>query len=1505
MTDEPHIPRRWRVRDPQRPFWQTDGLANDHVAKIDGKALTEYDAVPVLVLLGEAGAGKTHELNRWVNTPNEAPILPFTGKGITLGLDTLPSKQAFKQWRDHKARLTIVLDALDEGTEPPHALVQRLAAALSGHGDALTRMTLRLSCRSTVFSDRTVESLIPVFGKEAIQTLSLAPLSKSDVCEYFRNSKRAHPEQDFALLQGKRLRPLLARPQLLNTIVRTLKRNDPKLLTVRALYREAIKQLLGDVEGCRSESAFDAACRVAAANILAQTSLEELFDHPSQLAGAHRSQRGPIEVSREEIVAIRSKGLFNQESSEPFDWSHRSWGEFLCAEWLVRVYPSLAEVTAILAGGLDDMTVLPEPINAVLGFVSQIQPNWAHEIAQRAPLAMLTSDLPDDPALRTHIVTGALNSIATHPALPWDNTLIWRLSGLAPTAMDEALAARIADRSRSDTERHFAIEAACSADMNASLLAAAQLALDQKDSDELRAFAISAIHTHGGREARNALRPLLATTTVPAIHRSVIETLWRRSRDEEALISFDELLDWLLTHRHTPERSAQSEYAEVELLSVDLLLGEIVKTFNDQELASLLTALGAHRGTWSGVDSHSQVTREVLSRIGSAPIAHTLARFFSTKDPDSLRWLTDETSQLLSRGREFDSTAISLAELLIRSSTEPLDHYDARRSLRLMPRTDLDSLLERVKQDEAYAHRWAVLAAWRFAAELPPSTPYESNKTNRTIKDMADDRSQSSALADATRDWFDGVAIDDPRYAHEREWAKTQRRRRIDAQAKWQRIEEARAEWLSHLPDDLQAFTRLVDNAHLQLRDTQVDDPLQGPLAETPFWRSLALPQQSSMLDAASTYLRQADPKTDEWFAKPLWHFASRTARVALDLLALKRPEAIVTLDWSRWIPAVITNQQDQTRGEDHRRLLGIAYARWPDALDQWMLRLIKSTVTQDSIEWGDSLCTDQRLPSVLAAIPCLLPTASRLTTRVLYGYWHAQDPSAAIRFARTQQAVVDDRSQQCWVEILTLLIQAGTEDAWAAVCDLLETNPRSAARLFAARQDNFETPLDLSRISLALIERMWTALTHDPGPRVWFSIGSKLFNELVTSLRNRADVESDVRATIERLPTIAWVEDYKPFILSSVSIRALQNAWKALSLDRLFDPIVREIHSITGQIVKTSDAANSQVIFAWLHISDIHFGQGSPEKQAELHTIWRGLVERVKLAHRASEFPLDAVLLTGDVAFSGQAAQYEEARKRLISLTQAIGLCLTDVYAVPGNHDVNRRAGDPDAVDGIRLNPIEKLASRWSTEDMNSLLVRQDAFWKFAANLAPVARQGEPFNGWWTASPTTLRDTPVQLLGVNTALLSSDKDEGNLALGSRQINDAIDSMDPEAISLLLSHHPFDDHWLKDHEKARTLQRKVSIHFSGHVHEGNAAQGRNTTGAEWHVSQEGATQLEGTATGHQFSIGAIAKTGDAFEFHQWPYCWDPPGQRFVLDTSRLGDLSEAPSRLTMKKPRQP
>ncbi|HSP79340.1 MAG TPA: metallophosphoesterase, partial [Myxococcaceae bacterium] len=112
-----------------------------------------------------------------------------------------------------------------------------------------------------------------------------------------------------------------------------------------------------------------------------------------------------------------------------------------------------------------------------------------------------------------------------------------------------------------------------------------------------------------------------------------------------------------------------------------------------------------------------------------------------------------------------------------------------------------------------------------------------------------------------------------------------------------------------------------------------------------------------------------------------------------------------------------------------------------------------------------------------------------------------------------------------------------------------------------------------------------------------------------------------------------------------------------------------------------------------WIHLSDLHFGAGERQRQQK-HRFNQEVVTRAIREDVEKQIPWtpDFIFVTGDIAFSAEPEQYQQASQWLRQLAEAAGTSTSALRLVPGNHDVDRsRASAPlvqSAHEAIRRKP-------------------------------------------------------------------------------------------------------------------------------------------------------------------------------------------------------------------------
>lgn len=243
------------------------------------------------------------------------------------------------------------------------------------------------------------------------------------------------------------------------------------------------------------------------------------------------------------------------------------------------------------------------------------------------------------------------------------------------------------------------------------------------------------------------------------------------------------------------------------------------------------------------------------------------------------------------------------------------------------------------------------------------------------------------------------------------------------------------------------------------------------------------------------------------------------------------------------------------------------------------------------------------------------------------------------------------------------------------------------------------------------------------------------------------------------------------------------------------------------------------------LHISDIHFKDPFCHDDRDPELYFR----KELVTHAAEQIgqlgDVDAILVTGDIAFCGIAAEYTAATKWLETLARAVGCNTRRIYVVPGNHDVNRsvfstnggarnavravaRAGDNRArerelVQQLTLNDTAKLLFA-SIADYNLFAAKYDC-------------QSVPGRLSWQETLPIDSRTVLNLHGLNSTITSGidgNDEKGKLFMSALQLNISRAS---GAVNLVMAHHPAE--WMSDQDDVEMrLIGKPNIVVFGHRH---------------------------------------------------------------------------------------
>jgi predicted MPP superfamily phosphohydrolase len=263
---------------------------------------------------------------------------------------------------------------------------------------------------------------------------------------------------------------------------------------------------------------------------------------------------------------------------------------------------------------------------------------------------------------------------------------------------------------------------------------------------------------------------------------------------------------------------------------------------------------------------------------------------------------------------------------------------------------------------------------------------------------------------------------------------------------------------------------------------------------------------------------------------------------------------------------------------------------------------------------------------------------------------------------------------------------------------------------------------------------------------------------------------------------------------------------------------------------------SNFEPLFTWVHLSDIHMGHGDAEYGWNQQIVLSALREDIQDAGSRGVPPISALLVTGDLAFSGSVRssdEYQRVASWLRTIAESHSVNADSIFVIPGNHDVQRNIEEDDDNVARLLRSLRsdenRIDNALSDGTERALLTkRMQNYLDFARNFGPANADtaSEESNLFWTQRIEASEKITITLAGFNTALLcAKEEDEygdwGKLQLGQEQIARGFSqtpSVRDQEVVVALSHHPFD--WLRDKVRVSSAVRQYAhIHLCGHIHE--------------------------------------------------------------------------------------
>lgn len=933
------------------------------------RRLEALRAIPLLMLLGEPGAGKSTLMQ------DEADALAAAGQAVhSLRLneyssaDLVPAafdSPSVLHWRQGAHMLYLFLDGLDECLLIiPNAARLLLRALRELPRD---RLLLRLSCRTAEWPYGLADELGALWPREnadverqadeqcqtaaneagaAPRVYELVPLCRRDV----ENAARDYQIDPAGFLQqvhDLEIATFAALPNTLRMLLRIQMQNHRLPATKQEIFRQGCRLLADELSQSRLQAAFRGrlstdqrlaiAGRIAAMLLLGNRqsvwlgqALEVAPDDlsPAEILGENeRAGRLPVQVDDQALKEVLNTALFTARGHQRLGFGHQSWAEYLAAAYLAERVADPERLLALLRGS-DDQRI-PARLSELTAWLASLSPSLFDILTEAEPALLLRGDLGAlDAPRKARLLDELLQAFRRNEVNLWDRETRPHFRKLAHAGLSERLRRWLPDRSLPEDVRAAALQiaSACRADELAEL--AAKLALDDDEAPRIRYAAAKLAAELGDCAVLARLRSLaIGTSATNQELRSLLLTrLWPHHVDTRELFDgFSRDGDWqcLGPYRYSP--------------------GKLVDRFGPSDLLVALDWLEASER--SPFDfGHDDLANAIVSRAWQCLDDPAICRAFA---PVAWRCL-QRYEKLFTRRSEtadgahpfaFDAgkrRRLVLAILpLVNDPAEQLVPLVYAENPLLLPE-DLPWLLDQYEAtaDEQQKTRLASCLRRVFSPNA------DNDWTNRLFEAACRDAPHSfSPLADAVAPlvepiWLGTDAERDAREAHARQLEFEQRRsqgeRRLDPPPA-ERVQNALDD---HACGDTGVWMRLWQE--LSLKDGTAGYPVLPftPILKTPGWERANPAQRMRILDCAQSWAT-AISLSELGIGLPDGEisYSDIATHLALALLGHERAGwlgAATEERWSAWLPSILSYPLEPSapvRG----RLLRIASERFPD----------------------------------------------------------------------------------------------------------------------------------------------------------------------------------------------------------------------------------------------------------------------------------------------------------------------------------------------------------------------------------------------------------------------------------------------------------------------------------------------------------------------------------------------------------------------------------------------
>jgi len=489
---------------------------------------------PCLILLGEPGTGKSHELTTAKALTEEHArqsgdtVLAFDLRAYQTDqrlCARIFESQEFRDWREGQGCLHLFLDSLDESLLRIGTVAALLEDELGRY--PIGRLRFRIACRTADWPSTLEQSLRKLWTDAAVEVLELVPLRRRDV-EAAADVERIDAAAFVRAVVERNAVPLAIKPVTLKMLIHAFRKNGALPRRQAELYDAGCLLMCEEPNLARRETGlrpafapelmFAVASRIAAVTVFgnryAVWTNADQGPMPAEdvtigdLCGGTETTDGqPVSVTEEVVRESLATGLFTSRGLHRFGWAHQTYAEFLAARYLVRARMSKGQIASLLTHPQDSQQRIVPQLHEAAAWVASLDAQSFDKIMSQDPVVLLRSDVAAAAPENRQRLIAALLPLFEQEKLR-DSDSRGQYGKLNHPVLSSQLRPYIRNRTVGWLARRVAIDIAEACNCQECVPDLLAILLDQTEDNAIRVNAAYAVERIGDANAKVQLRPL-------------------------------------------------------------------------------------------------------------------------------------------------------------------------------------------------------------------------------------------------------------------------------------------------------------------------------------------------------------------------------------------------------------------------------------------------------------------------------------------------------------------------------------------------------------------------------------------------------------------------------------------------------------------------------------------------------------------------------------------------------------------------------------------------------------------------------------------------------------------------------------------------------------------------------------------------------------------------------------------------------------------------------------